>query len=379
MRSVDLSTLLLVCAIVAGLSGGFAARFRSWGTAPADLMVGTLTSVLFSTVVVVVMVLWLDLNLFGFIHFLYLLAVVGFPIGVAIIALPHLFNAEFKTPLIVWPLIIVAVGAVGAGLWGTHVEPGRLVLDEQILGAEGANRSLVIGVVADLQTPSIGDHEISARNLIVEGDPDVVVVPGDLYQIEPDDLNARLPEFLGWLRELQRSVEHVIIVNGDVDDPEVLQELADETGALYLNDELLPLVLDGQRVIFAGMTLNPDADRGAISEELLAALEETTTDRDLVIAVSHRPDSVLSYTEDTTVDLTIAGHTHGGQVSIPGFGPPITFTDVPREVAAGGLHVVNGHPLYVSTGVGIERGQAPQLRFGVRPSVALLTVVPADN
>ena len=148
---------------------------------------------------------------------------------------------------------------------------------------------------------------------------------------------------------------------------------------LYLDNEILPLEIDGQTVTFVGMSLNPDADRGAISPDLVAAIAETTTDSDLVIAVSHRPDNVLTYSEDTTVDLTIAGHTHGGQVSVPGFGPPITFSDVPREVAAGGLHVLNGHPLYVSTGVGIERGQAPQLRFGVRPSVALLTVVPAES
>ena len=156
---------MLVCAIVAGLAGGFSARFRSWGTAPADLLVGLLTATLFSTVVIVVLVLWADLNLFGFIHILYLLAVVGFPIGVAIIVLPHLLNAEFKTPLIAWPLVLLAVGAVGVGLWGTHVEPNRLALDEAVLGAEGANQSLVVGVVADLQTPSIGDHEVSARDL----------------------------------------------------------------------------------------------------------------------------------------------------------------------------------------------------------------------
>ena len=376
---MDLSTILLVCAIVAGLAGGFAARFRSWGTAPGDLAVGTLTASLFSTVAIVVLVLWAELNFFGFVHILYLLAVIGFPIGVAIIALPHLLNAEFKTPLIVWPLAILAVGAIGVGLWGTHVEPGRLVLEEATLGAEGANQTLVIGVIADLQTPSIGGHENDARDRVLAGEPDVVVIPGDLYQIEPDELNARLPEFLGWLRELRRSVDHVVIVNGDVDDPEVLEELAEETGALYLSDELVALDIDGQTVTFAGIALNPDADRGQISADLLTALDETTTESDLVIAVGHRPDSVLTYEAETTVDLTIAGHTHGGQVSVPGFGPPITFSDVPREVAAGGLHVLNSHPLYVSTGVGLERGQAPQLRFGVRPSVALLTVVPADG
>ena len=376
---MDLSLILLICAIVAGLVGGFTARYRSWGTGLADIATGVLTATLISTVVLVVLALWADLNRFGLIHHLYLLLVVALPIGVAIIVTPHLLNAEFKTPLIVWPLVILALGAVVAGLWGTHVEPERLVLDDALLGAEGATQPLVIGVIADLQTPNIGDHEIAARELITTGEPQVVVIPGDLYQIPPDQLDAQLPEFLGWLRELVRNVEHVIIVNGDVDDGEVLQELAEESGAQYLVDELLTLDIDGQDVIFAGMSLTEDRNPGEISPELIEMLADTTTDDDVVIAVSHYPDNVLSYPSSSPIDLTISGHTHGGQVSLPFIGPPLTLSNVPREVAAGGLHVLNGHPLYVSTGVGLERGQAPQLRFGVRPSVALITVVPADS
>ena len=91
----------------------------------------------------------------------------------------------------------------------------------------------------------------------------------------------------------------------------------------------------------------------------------------------HYPVPVLSLTPGTTIDLILSGHTHGGQVALPRLGPLVTASDVPRVVAAGGLHVVDGHPIYVSTGVGLERGQAPQLRFGVPPSVALITIVPA--
>jgi len=369
---------MLICAVIAGLASGFAARFRSWGTSPADLAVALATTALFSTVVLVVLVLTVELGLLGLLHFLYLLLVVALPLAVAIIALPHLLNAEFTTPFIVWPLLIVSAAAIGFGLWGTHVEPNRLELKESILGGDGATQPLVIGVIADLQTPNIGDHELAALDLVVDGDPDVVVIPGDLYEIDPDDLDASLPEFLGWLRELQRSVRHVVIVNGSSDDPVILEELAEETGVNYLADELLRLDINGQEVVFAGMSLDPEAGEVVVTAELTQELAETTTQNDLVIAISHHPDTVLSYPQNTTIDLTISGHTHGGQVSLPGIGPLITRSEVPDEVAAGGLHVLNNHPLFVSTGVGLWRGEAPQLRFGVRPSVALLTVVPAD-
>ncbi len=379
---MDLSTLLLILAIIAGLLGGMSARFRSWGTSLADLGTGLVAVVLFAIVSVVVLILTVGLDRFGIIHLVYLFLVVAFPLAVAIIVIPHFLNAEFKTPIVAQLLTWSALAVVGVGVWSTHIEPTRLVIEEEILGIAGAKEPLVIGVIADLQTGSIGDYENRARAEVLDRDPDVVVLPGDLFQIEDDLLAERLPEFLGWLRELQRQVDHVVMVNGDVDDPQILRDFAAETGVHYLHDDLLELEVNDQRVFFAGFAVRfeeteEEAEALANEVSLQERLLTETVPGDAVIAVSHYPDVVFDLPNNTTVDLIIAGHTHGGQVSIPGFGPPITLTNVPREVAAGGLHVVNGHPLYVSTGVGLERGQAPQLRFRVRPSVALLTVVPS--
>ena len=71
----------------------------------------------------------------------------------------------------------------------------------------------------------------------------------------------------------------------------------------------------------------------------------------------------------------MAGHTHGGQVQIPGFGPPITQTGVPREVGAGGLHTMDGARVYVSRGVGVEHAaNAPRVRLFCPPELSLLTL-----
>ncbi|HTE06996.1 MAG TPA: metallophosphoesterase, partial [Planctomycetota bacterium] len=79
------------------------------------------------------------------------------------------------------------------------------------------------------------------------------------------------------------------------------------------------------------------------------------------------------------VDLVVAGHTHGGQVRLPWIGPLITLTAVPRAVAGGGLHELNGTPLYVSRGVGHEQGDAPRVRFLCPPEISLLTLRTADT
>ena len=92
------------------------------------------------------------------------------------------------------------------------------------------------------------------------------------------------------------------------------------------------------------------------------------------ILLAHKPDAI-ELLEGRSVDLLVSGHTHGGQVSLPFVGPPLTLSDVPRHVAAGGLHELDGTAVYVSTGVGRERDNAPQLRFGVRPSIGIIDLV----
>ena len=67
---------------------------------------------------------------------------------------------------------------------------------------------------------------------------------------------------------------------------------------------------------------------------------------------------MIPLSESTRVDLALAGHTHGGQVALPFFGPPYTSSPLPRKYA-GGLHDYQGTLLHVSRGVGMERGPAP--------------------
>lgn len=369
--------MLLLCSIVAGLSGGVAARFRRWGTAPSDILIGLLVASLFSVVSIVVLILAAGLDFFGIIHYIYLLLVVGFPLAVAWIVVPQFLDVERRTPILGWVLVIAAVCAGVIGGWATHVEPFRLQVESEALGATGARQPFVVGVIADLQTRSIGSHEDAALDAVLAGEPDLVVIPGDLFQLELDEFDTKIPQFLGWLRRLTDAVDHVVIVNGNVDVAEVVEELADETGAIYLEDQLSTIDIEGQPVIIAGMAVIPERSQRAVAPLLAEELSAFGED-DLVLAVSHYPDPVLDLPVNSPIDLLISGHTHGGQVSIPGAGPLITFSDVPKAVAAGGLHVVNGTPVYVSSGVGLERGQAPQLRFGAPPSVALLTVVPAS-
>jgi uncharacterized protein len=87
------------------------------------------------------------------------------------------------------------------------------------------------------------------------------------------------------------------------------------------------------------------------------------------IVISHAPDFVDAAVPG--LDLVLAGHTHGGQVVLPLFGPPATASRLPRRYA-GGLHDYGGIPLHVSRGVGMERGFAVPVRFLCPPEICVL-------
>ena len=72
--------------------------------------------------------------------------------------------------------------------------------------------------------------------------------------------------------------------------------------------------------------------------------------------------------------LALAGHTHGGQVVIPFFGPPRTAIRLPRRYA-GGLNDYRGTPIHISRGVGMERGFDIPIRFLCPPEIGIIDLV----
>jgi predicted MPP superfamily phosphohydrolase len=92
----------------------------------------------------------------------------------------------------------------------------------------------------------------------------------------------------------------------------------------------------------------------------------------LRIGVTHAPYlRVLDAMASDRLDLAFAGHTHGGQLCVPGVGALVTNCDLPRSQARG-LHRRGDLWLHVSAGLGTSP-TAP-VRFACRPEATLLTL-----
>lgn len=311
-----------------------------------------------------------NLDFFGLIHLLYLLVVVTIPL---LLGAWYLLSRRFEPRRRIDVICGIAAAVIAlCGLYATHVEPRWLRVDRAEVIAQVPS-PLRIGVVADLQTSSVGDHERNAIATVLAQSPDIVVIPGDWFQGTVDELTANRADFVDLLKRLVDGSQIVVVTSGDSDHRIPLQPMVEEAGAFFIDDTVLAFDINGMGVRIAGVRVEAN---GPARNEALATLSQQTDA--LSILVAHRPDVVYELPDGADVDLVIAGHTHGGQISLPFYGPPVTFSDVPRDLAAGGLGIVNNTALYVSAGVGLERLQAPQVRFGARPEVGVIDIVPNE-
>ena len=377
MAAVAVTIPLTVLALVAAGVGLVAAVRWSRGTAVGWRQLGTGLGGAATVVVGAAGVLHLlGLSRYGLIHLGYLAVTVTVPL----VALGILFLGVRRGGR--WTVRLAAVALLvpaPLGAYATHVEPYRLRVDQVRVAIDPARSGegpVRVAVLADLQTNSVGPHERRAVDEVMASDPDIILVPGDLYQGSRAELDDDLADVQGLLGRL-RAPGGVYFVRGDTDGggADELQGLADDilegTGVRMLSDEVVDVRVGDRDVRLGGTRLAYDTPA---ADAVRSELEAEPPDGAVTLLVSHRPDTVDELPPGSRVDLTVAGHTHGGQVVLPGLGPLVTRSDVPRSVARGGLHEVDGNRIYVSPGVGLQRGPAPQVRFLSPPSVAVLTL-----
>ncbi len=130
--------------------------------------------------------------------------------------------------------------------------------------------------------------------------------------------------------------------------------------------------VDGRDVELVG---TDDAHLGRDRYALVAGPADSSAD--VTLAVTHAPyRRVLDPMTADACALVIAGHTHGGQVCVPGIGALVTNCDLPRRQAKGlSRWSVDGKTSYLHVSAGLGTSPYAPVRFACPPEATLLTLV----
>lgn len=273
-----------------------------------------------------------------------------------------------------------ALIAIGLFIWpcaayARFVEPFRLQVERAAVplrAGSAAPRALRIGVLSDLQTDRVTPYEIHVVDTLLAEEPDLVLLPGDLFHGIPSDFEVVVPQLNALLARIQAPLG-AYFVTGDVDPPWYVQALLRGTSIRQLDNDIAEIDVDGTRLVVAGLCAAASLENARRTAARFAKLAPEAAYR---VAFAHHPDQI-GLLGEAEFDVYVCGHTHGGQIVLPFFGPPLTLTELPRAIAAGGLHDFHGRRIYVSRGAGLERTQAPRIRFLCPPEVSILTLEPA--
>jgi predicted MPP superfamily phosphohydrolase len=266
---------------------------------------------------------------------------------------------------------IASVLPVVLSVWAFWLEPASLWNEDYELTLPGwpsACAGFRVVVLGDLHVGSphngmskLGEIVELARN----AKPDLVLLAGDFVIHGVVGGSFEPPESIAAkLATLDASAGvYAVLGNHDwwLDGPRVRRAF-EVVSIPVLEDRATEITRGDCRFWLAGVS-----DWWEGPHDVGRALESVPVDAP-VIVFTHNPDVFPEI--PTHVSLTIAAHTHGGQVYVPGWGRPVVPSEHGERFAIG--HIVEeGRHLFVSPGLGTS---ILPVRFLVPPEISVLTL-----
>lgn len=264
--------------------------------------------------------------------------------------------------------------------------------------------------LSDLHLAPWQTNKINWVRSLAELRPDLVVLTGDLMghiQARPallhtleafsgiptvfvhgsnDYYGPRFKNPLLYLREPSRLHTRI----EDIDNAALTSGLKD-LGFTNLNNAATALEIHGTRFEFLGLgdphIQYDDVTKMRASLAQLEAAADAPTDTEgasvaapaVRVGVVHAPyQAALGDLLDDGAELLLAGHTHGGQVRVPGVGALTSNCDLPTKQARGLSVWYDAHrAAYLNVSAGLGNSIYAPVRFACRPEATLLTLTAA--
>ena len=294
-----------------------------------------------------------------------------------------------------WAAIFGGEAIILAGICfnALYWEPYHVKIEYYRIETEKVKGPVRIVFVSDIQADHIGSHEINTLKKIQRLDADLIILGGDYIQAHSEHQKNQLPErFRQMLLDYPLTAPlGVYAVAGNISGADVRDaELFQETGIEYFQvSTIIPDLGEAEKIGPIDLVLlGLGHSWGGLGKHGL------TESGNFIVMAGHCPNyaidgwtnpktgnSLSGYRKaEKTPDLMLAGHTHGGQVVIPFYGPLTGWGDervdqVPPNMMSGFHKYPNGGHLLVTRGSGMERGWAPRIRLFCPPEISVIDIV----
>lgn len=306
-------------------------------------------------------------------------------------------------------LSVAAAVGLGALAWGSLVERNRFTVRHEVMPVlDPGARPITVLHLSDLHmAPWQTGKQAWLRSLALL-EPDLIINTGDnLGHVDGlDGVREALEPFAGvpgvfvngsndyFGPEFKNPFRYFSSPSGRpakasaLDTGALEQFFEDSLGWLNLNNAARAISLRGSRLELFGVN---DAHRGwdrldqlpgAIDEmrENVGWADDRSGPETVAIGVTHAPyRRVLDAFVTNGADAIFAGHTHGGQVRIPGLPALVTNCDIPREQAQGlSLWRHARHAAWLNVSAGIGTSIYAPVRFACPPEAVVVTLTADD-
>jgi len=257
-------------------------------------------------------------------------------------------------------VIATTVGSATAGLtYGAAVERHRIGMTSTTLPVAGLPRALDglrISLITDIHHSRIvpASDVVQAIELAMSARPDLIVLGGDYVTFGDRAFVGPVAELLGSLQ----APHGVFAVLGNHDDDRDMPAALAARGFTVLKDQRTQVTIRNERLTLAGIRFW--TRRTENIARVVNGAEGT------VLLLAHDPRRLVE-AADLKVPAVLSGHTHGGQIILPGVGA-IARRSFP---VLSGLGQQGDTSIFVSRGVGTI--YVP-VRINCPPEVALLTL-----
>jgi predicted MPP superfamily phosphohydrolase len=271
------------------------------------------------------------------------------------------------------------LGTVAAVGIKAYIEPKSVEATYHQIKTDKLNDKIRVVHITDLHLDDDKSREYVPK-MVNNCSPDIVVMTGDYLNSTEDNKIpvSRLEKYINKIKS--KYGIYASFGNWDIG---MENRLFKNTDVNTLRDSGLELKFGKDKINLYGLNYG----NLHTYDPLLKNLDKSTFN----LLLNHSPDLIEDIAQLNTIDLYLAGHTHGGQIRIPFFrllqdgkgGFPYAGGIIPNYISKfgskyqSGTYRVKDTILYVNRGVGMgDYGFGPKVRLFCRPEIATFDIGP---